>query len=206
MPPYTRNAPQGAPMPPEGAPMPPQGAPQGAPPEAGPSPEQVVDAQADEQMARMQQIAATAPMPEKPYTYKAIDKFAKAMNDFVSAVDPNMASAEYDPPEGEKKLDGPLPPEVYVPFAVIMGFLSQMGDYEKYIMNPEDLVSDTALKKASANFGRMKKDKKLMEALQQPVGGPEAEMEEPEMSEAEMETGRMPDDVSPEDEEIMNMM
>ena len=30
--------------------------------------------------------------------------------------------------------------------------------------------------------------------------------EQMEMSEAEMETGRMPDDVSPEDEEIMNMM
>ena len=185
-------------MPPEGAPMPPDQA-------GGPSPEQVADAQGEQQMAQLQQIAETAPMPEKPYTYKAIDKFADAMNDFVASVDPNMAAAEYDPPEGEKKLDGQLPPEVYVPFAVIMGFVSQLGEYEKYIMNPEDLVSDTALSKASANFGRMKKDKKLMAALQQPVGEPE-EMEDPEMSEAEMETGRMPDDVSPEDEEIMNMM
>lgn len=185
-------------MAPEGAPMPPDQS-------GAPSPEQLADAQAEEQMAQMQQIAQTAPMPEKPYTYKAIDKFADAMNDFVGSVDPNMAAAEYDPPEGEKKLDGQLPPEVYVPFAVIMGFLSQLGEYEKYIMSPEDLVSDTALSKAAANFGRMKKDKKLMAALQQPVGEPE-EMEEPEMSEAEMETGRMPDDVSPEDEEIMNMM
>ena len=44
-----------------------------------------------------------------------------------------------------------------------------------------------------------------MEALTTPAEAPEEE-EEMEMSEAEMETGRMPHDVSPEDEEIMNMM
>ena len=179
---------------------------QGMPPaDGGATPDDVMAAQDQERQAQIEQIAATAPMPDKPYTYKAVDKFADAMNDFVGKVEPEMQAAEYNPPEGEKKLDGQLPPEVYVPFAVIMGFVSQLGEYEKYIMNPEDLVSDTALSKASANFGRMKKDKKLMAALQQPVGEPE-EMEDPEMSEAEMETGRMPDDVSPEDEEIMNMM
>ena len=183
-------------MPPEGAPMPPEG---------GATPEQAVDAQMQAQQAQIEQIAATAPMPEKPYTYKAIDKMADAMNAFVGKVDPEMQAAEYNPPEGEKKLDGPLPPEVYVPFAVIMGFVSQMGGFEKYLMNPEELVSDTALAKASANFSRMGKDKKLMEALTTPAEAPEEE-EEMEMSEAEMETGRMPDDVSPEDEEIMNMM
>tara|TARA_R110000822_G_scaffold27811_5_gene82749 strand:+ start:829 stop:1416 length:588 start_codon:yes stop_codon:yes gene_type:complete len=183
-------------MPPEGAPMPPEG---------GATPEQAVDAQMQAQQAQIEQIAATAPMPDKPYTYKAIDKMADAMNDFVGKVDPAMQAAEYNPPEGEKKLDGSLPPEVYVPFAVIMGFISQMGGFEKYLMNPEELVSDTALAKASANFKRMGKDKKLMEGLKTPAEAPEDE-EQMEMSEAEMETGRMPDDVSPEDEEIMNMM
>ena len=45
-----------------------------------------------------------------------------------------------------------------------------------------------------------------MEALQ--AGPEEAPEEEGDaaMSEAEVESGRMPDDVSPEDEEIMNMM
>ena len=175
------------------------------PPEGGATPEQAVDAQMQAQQAQIEQIAATAPMPDKPYTYKAIDKMADAMNDFVGKVDPAMQAAEYNPPEGEKKLDGSLPPEVYVPFAVIMGFISQMGGFEKYLMNPEELVSDTALAKASANFKRMGKDKKLMEGLKTPAEAPEDE-EQMEMSEAEMETGRMPDDVSPEDEEIMNMM
>ena len=190
-------------MPPEQG-MPPEGSPP-MPPEGGASPEQVVDAQAQAQQAQIEQIAATAPQPEKPYTYKAIDKMADSMNAFVASVDPEMQAAEYNPPEGEKKLDAPLPPEVYVPFAVIMGFVQQLGAFEKYITSPEDLISDAALAKAAANFKRMGKDKKLMEALQQ---GPEAppEEEEAEMSDAEMESGRMPDDVDENDEEIMNMM
>tara|TARA_R100000426_G_scaffold1747_1_gene2994 strand:- start:1193 stop:1747 length:555 start_codon:yes stop_codon:yes gene_type:complete len=163
---------------------------------------------ADDAMARqqeqMQQIAATAPMPEKPYTYKAIDKFADSMNKFVGKVAPEMSAAEYNPPEGEKKLDGPLPAEVYVPFAIIMGFISQLGEFDKFITPPESLVSDTALKKATANFGRMEKDKKLLKALQ--GDAPEQPKEESEMSEAEMASGRMPDDVDKDDEEIMQMM
>tara|TARA_Y100001937_G_scaffold42697_1_gene60445 strand:- start:8074 stop:8634 length:561 start_codon:yes stop_codon:yes gene_type:complete len=170
--------------------------PEGAPP---------ADPMMAEQQAQIEQIAATAPMPEKPYTYKAIDKFADAMNAFVGGIDPNMAAAEYNPPEGEKKLDAPLPAEVYVPFAVIMGFISQLGGFDKYIMRPEDLVSDTALSKGAANFKRMGKDKKLNEALKAGPEAPPAE-QDPAMSDAEMEAGRMPGSPSPEDEEIMNMM
>jgi len=177
------------------------------PAEQMPAEEMPADAQMDAQQEQIMQIAQTAPMPEKPYTYKAIDKMADAMNEFVGNVTPEMQAAEYNPPEGESKLDGPLPPEVYVPFAVIMGFISQAGDakFEKFIIQPESLVSDTALAKATANFKRMQKDKKLLEALQGP-----AEMEEEEdtgMSDAEMESGRgMPDDTDAEDEEIMQMM
>lgn len=184
-------------MPPEGeAPMPPEG---------GASADDVMSAQDEQQRAQIESIAATAPQPEKPYTYKAIDKMADAMNDFVAKVDPAMQAAEYNPPEGESKLDAPLPAEVYVPFVIIMGFIAQMEGFEKFIIEPESLISDTALAKAAANFGLMGKDKKLMEGLQ---AGPEAppEAEEAEMSEAEMESGRMPDDMSPEDEEIVGMM
>ncbi len=177
------------------------------PAEEMPAEEMPADAQMDAQQEQIMQIAQTAPMPEKPYSYKAIDKMADAMNEFVGSVTPEMQAAEYNPPEGESKLDGPLPPEVYVPFAVIMGFISQLGDakFEKFIIQPESLVSDTALAKAAANFKRMQKDKKLLEALQGP-----AEMEEEEdtgMSDAEMEAGRgMPGDTDAEDEEIMQMM
>ena len=173
---------------------------QGMPPAEGEMPA------ADQQQEQIQKIAQTAPMPEKPYTYKKIDQMADAMNDFVSSVIPDLQAAEYNPPEGETKLDGPLPPQVYVPFVVIMGFMVQVGNeaFDKYIIKPEDLVSDTALTKAAANFKRMKKDKKLVAALQPPEEA--APAEEPGMSDAEMETARMPSDTDKEDEDIMNMM
>lgn len=171
--------------------------------EEAPMEGQPMDEQAQAQQAQIQQIAQTAPQPEKPYTYKKIDQMADAMNAFVSSVIPEMTAAEYNPPEGETKLDAPLPPEVYVPFAVIMGFIAQVGEFDKYIIRPEDLISDTALSKATANFKRMQGDKKLIAALQEPEM---EEEEEQEMSDAEVETGRMPDDVDAEDEEIMNMM
>ena len=172
-------------------------------PQGAATPEDVMAAEHQKQAEQIQQIAQTAPMPEKPYTYKAVDKFADAMNEFISKVDPEMVAAEYNPPEGEKRLDGPLPAEVYVPFVIIMGFLTQLGGFDKFIMRPEELVSDTALSKGAANFKRMGKDKKLLAALEE---GGEPEREESEMSEAEMASGRMPDDVDKDDEEIMQMM
>ena len=162
------------------------------------------DAQMDQRQEQIRQIAATAPSPEKPYTYKKIDQMADAMNAFINQINPEMVAAEYDPPEGESKLDAPLPAEVYVPFTVIMGFISTLEGFDKFVIQPESLVSDTALSKAKANFDRMAKDKKLLAALQ----GPEEEEAEEEMgmSDAEVETGRMPDETDQDDEEIMGMM
>jgi hypothetical protein len=184
----------------------------GAPPmdQAGASPDDVMAAQDQQRQAQIEAIAASAPMPEKPYTVKAIDKMVTALNDFVTTVDPNVPPVEFIAPEGEKKLDGPLPAEVFVPFVVTMAFVDQMPEesYKKYIMQPDELVSDTALKKASANLGRMKKDKALIEDMQTLGQGPAPEEEEeaPEMTEEEMATGRPPGDFDQEDEEIMAMM
>ena len=160
-----------------------------------------------QQQAQMQQIAATAPTPDKPYTYKKIEKFSESMNDFVSSVDEAVEIMDYSAPEGEKKLDGPLPGEVYVPFVLIMEFVKMQEGGDKYYMAGPDLVSDTALSKAVANFKRAKKDKKLMEALKAPAPGEQAPEEEPEMSAAEMEAGRPPvGRMSDEDEAIAGMM
>ena len=160
-----------------------------------------------QQQAQMQQIAETAPMPAKPYTYKKIEKFSEGMNDFVSSVDEAVEIMDYSAPEGEKKLDGPLPAEIYVPFVLIMEFVKMQEGADKYYMAGPELVSDTALSKAIANFKRMKKAKKLMEALTAPAEGEQPPEEEPEMSAAEMEAGRPPAGrMSEEDEAIAGMM
>ena len=186
---------------------PPAGPPAGPPGEA--SAQDVMGAQDDQRMAQIDAIAASAPQPEKPYTVKAVDKMLTAMNDFITSIDESIMPAEYAPPEGMKKIEGPLPAEVFVPFTVTMAFVEQMGEYEKYVIGPESLVSDTALKKAAANFGRMKKDKGLIEDMQAAAQGAPPEEEDAAMSEgeaAEMETGRPPGDFDQEDEEIMGMM
>jgi len=69
------------------------------PAEQMPAEEMPADAQMDAQQEQIMQIAQTAPMPEKPYSYKAIDKMADAMNDFVGNVTPEMQAAEYNPPK-----------------------------------------------------------------------------------------------------------
>lgn len=180
------------------------------PEQAGATPDDVMASQDEQRRAQIEAIAASAPMPEKPYTVKAIDKMVISLNDFVTTIDPNVPPVEFVAPEGEKKIDGPLPAEVFVPFVVTMAFVDQLGEgaYQKYVMQPDELVSDTALKKASANLGRMKKDKALIEDMQAvgPGAAPEEGEEAPEMTEEEVATGRPPGDFDEEDEEIMEMM
>ena len=172
------------------------------------SPQDVMAAQDEQRMAQIQAIAASAPQPEKPYTVKAVDRMLAAMNDFITTVDEEIMPIEYAAPEGNK-IEGPLPAEVFVPYVVTMSFIEQLGEYEKYIIQPDSLVSDTALKKSEANFKRMKKDKSLVEDMQAAAqGAPLAEDDDP-MSDAEMaemETGRPPGDFDQEDEDIMGMM
>ena len=167
-----------------------------------PSPDQVGQAQMEEQEAQIQAIAESAPMPESPYSQKAIKKLADAIDTFVEIAAPGTEKIAYEAPEG--KLNQPLPPVVYVPFVVTMTFLDSLEGFEKYVILPDTLISDAALAKSAATFGMMSKDKKLLEALQQP-GQEEAPEEAPEMSQAEMDAGNLPG-ATDTDEEIVNMM
>jgi hypothetical protein len=170
--------------------------------EQAPSPEQVGQAQMEEQEAQIQAIAESAPMPEKPYTQKSIKKLADAIDMFVEVAAPGTEKINYEAAEG--KLNQPLPPVVYVPFVVTMTFIDSMEGFEKYVILPDTLINDAALAKASATFGMMAKDKKLLEALQQPGEAPAPE-EAPEMSQAEMDAGNLPG-ATDTDEDIVNMM
>ena len=171
------------------------------------TPEQVMGAQEEQRQAQMQAIAAQAPQPEKPYSYKEIKKMADSMRDFVKKIDPEQDLGEYIAPEGESKLDAQLPAEIFVPYVAIMAFISSLEGFEKYVFKPEELKSDTGLKMAKANFDRMGKDKKLVKKLQEGSEPPKQEEEEEEkMSEAEMRMAQQPGEMSPEDQEIMGMM
>ena len=126
------------------------GAPPAPPMEAEPMPQaagatsdQAIDAMEQERMAQMNQIAAAAPQPDQPYSINVVQKFVDSMNNLLDEVDPEMPQIEFMA-EG-KRIDGPLPPEVFVPFVLIMGFVSTLDGAEKFMMDPSTLVNDAAL-------------------------------------------------------------
>lgn len=190
--------PGGAPMPPQAAPMPPEG----MPPQGGPGPQDVMAAQDEQRAAQIEAIAAAAPQPEKPFTTKKIKSLVDSMNGFLDKVEAGIPPIEYE--AAEAKLDAPLPAEVFVPFVVVMSFIDQLGEYDKYVMQPEELSSDAALQKAGGQFKRMSTDKGLIEDLQ---AGAQPEMEEEEpMNEAEREVAMDEENMDEDDEALMQGM
>mgnify|MGYP003123213259 FL=1 len=188
-----------APMPPQDAAAPPM------PPEAMPaqaSPEDVMAAQDQQREAQIEAIAAAAPQPEKPYTVKKVTGLVDAMNSFLEKVDAGVPPVEFVA-EGTR-IEGPLPADVFVPFVVVMSFVDQLGEYDKFVMQPEELVSDAAITKAIGLFKLMEKDAGLIEDLQEGAA-PEMEEEEP-MNEAERQVAMDEEDMDEDDEALMQGM
>ena len=187
-----------------GAPQP-MGAEQAPMAEAAPGTEEVMNEMEQERMAQLEAVAASAPQPEKPFTTSLVKKLVDEMNDFLVNVDPDIADIEFI--EEGARIDGPLPPEVYVPFVLILSALAQFEEkqYEKYMMNPEEFVNDAAVRKAIAMVQMMSKDEELIEDLQTPAAEAEGDMaaEEP-MAEETMEP--MPGEMDETDEALMETM
>lgn len=133
------------------------------------------------------------PVPEKPYSIKAIQALAEAEAGALQALAggaiPEDALPVWEPgPEAKgSKWSQPLPIEVFGP-AVAFSQVPALGDQlegsgnaftEKYGFDPQEMVSDTELRKVTAQIKRMGKDKKLAKLLQQPMPGPDAMPEEP---------------------------
>jgi len=135
--------------------------------------------------AGMMEDMPSAPMPEKPYAMNAVKTLIKELNktlDKLSGQD--IPDIEADLPSKGAKLEGPLPQEVYVTLLAIAESMKMLGEdfVNKYGFSPEELMTDADLRKVTATLKKMSKDKKLIEAMQAPVGGEEGmepEMEEP---------------------------
>ena len=168
---------------------------------AAPSPDQVMGRMEDERMAQIEAVAASAPSSEKPFDSKLIKKLADAINKLIDKIDPEMASVEF---EGSGKIDGQFPAEVFVPLVLIMSFVGQMGeDFSKYMMNPEELVNDAAIRKAIAMIQRIAKDKALLERMKQPA---EQQQEAPMDEEPMEQPMAAPDKIDEDDQAIMEAM
>ena len=168
--------------------------------EGGATPDQVMEAQQAQEQAMIDSIAAQAPEPQKPYTYKTVKRLSDAMEAFVEAASPEVDYPEYMIPEGQDQVQGKLPPEVFVNYVKIVAFLSTMEEAQKYnLIKPEDLLSDTVIGVAAQTFNKMMGDKKLLTALTE---GEEEEVEAtPEEVVVEDPTG----EYSEEDRQLMEM-
>ena len=155
--------------------------------EGGATPDQVMAAQQAQEQAMIDSIAAQAPEPQKPYTYKTVKRLSDAMEAFVEAASPEVDYPEYMIPEG------------LVNYVKIVAFLSTMEEAEKYnLIKPEDLLSDTVVGVAAQTFNKMMGDKKLLTALTE---GEEEVEATPEEVVVEDPTG----EYSEEDRQLMEM-
>tara|TARA_R100000005_G_C4978993_1_gene189348 strand:- start:153 stop:818 length:666 start_codon:yes stop_codon:yes gene_type:complete len=131
------------------------------------------------QQDELMQMAESAPMPEKPFSVSAVKTLLKELNKALDAFSgQDIPDLEVEMPSKGAKLEGPLPPGIYLTLLAIAESLTLLDpkSAEKYQFNPQEIVTDADLRKVTATLKKMSKDKKVLEAMQAPAGG-EAEME-----------------------------
>ena len=192
-------APAGAPPMPAGgpgaAPMPPAGG-QGMP-EAGA--DQAMRGMEEEQAARMQAVASSAPQPTEAYDVKLSNKLVDELNELAEKAlgEGSVPQIEFDA-GGESKFAQPLPGNVFVPLVAVNEMASQMG-FDKYTFEPTELDSNAGLRKASAKIRQMHTDEDFMDQVTKP---PEGAEEMPEEGGEDLAPGEFSD----EDRELMGAM
>lgn len=159
-----------------------QPAPEGAAPpapqmEAGPPPPPAAaedpEAQAE---AQLQELAASAPAPSKPFSAKSIESLVKTFNATMAKISiTEMPEIEVDL-GGEKRWDQPLPADIFLPLLAITELLKMVagGEFaDKYNFDLFSVTDDTGLRKVEAMLKMMSKDKKFIAAVKElQEGGP----------------------------------
>ena len=151
----------------------------GAPPEGMPGDEGPDDMGADPAMMQ----ASAGPMPEKPYSMNAVKTLLKELNKVLDAFSgQDIPDIEIDFESKGAKLEGPLPAELFATLVAIAETLRLLGEdfVEKHGFDPQSLMTDADLRKATASLKKMGKDKKLIEAMQAPAdmgAAPEMDMQ-----------------------------
>ena len=180
-----------------------------APPAPAPAPEMeeappAADPQGEAE-AQLEELAASAPEPSKPFSVKSIQSLVKTFNATLKKIsNTDMPEIEIDL-GGEKKWDQPLPADIFLPLLAIAELLKMVagGEFaDKYNFDLFNVTDDTGLRKVEAMLKMMAKDKKFIAAVKDlqegaptEEGAPEEEMapapdampEEDEMLAAEMQ-------------------
>jgi hypothetical protein len=190
----------GEPGAPAGAPPMPPGGPE-MPPGAGADPvaDDAMRSIEEEQAARMQAVASSAPVPSEAYDVKLINKLVEELNALASKALGEGAVPEivFDA-EGDTKWAQPLPGNVFVPLVAVNEMATEMG-FDKYTFDPVELGSNAGLRSAAAKIRQMHSDENFIDAVTQAP-----EEAEPAMEEGDEELP--PGEFSDEDRELMEAM
>jgi len=155
---------------PSNAPMPP-------PPGGGAGPADVAAAQDQSDAARVDTLAAAAPVPEGDGIPVAdLERVSKELDGVLDAANKALDKAElevpvepvplieWSAPEGVKFWDQPIPPALFLPLAMLAQAAEALG-FGKHSFDPQSLTSSGAAKKIGGKLHGMAKDKKFIEAL-----------------------------------------
>jgi len=178
------------------------------PPEAAEAPPAEAAPPADDTEAQLQDIAASAPPPTKPFSVKALKTLLDTFNDTlkkISSVEMPMIELDF---EGEKgKFDQPLPGDLFLPLVAISELVKMVagGEFEsKYTFDPFNMLNDTDVRKVTALLKMMAKDKKFIEAVKElQEGAPEEDAPE---GDEEAQMAPPPDDMGAEDQVLAEGM
>jgi|TARA_R100001129_G_scaffold161909_1_gene127001 hypothetical protein len=179
-------------------------------PEGGEAPAPAPDPQMEMEQ-QFQQMADAAPQPEKPFTVKVIDRLVKTLNKLMSSLsDADAPDLTFDPGEDVKggKFDKALPADLFITLVAVTQLLEMVGGGEfasKYGFDPYTAVTDTDLRKITAQLERMAKDKKFMEAIKEMAEGEDMAGDEGPQDDMEP-MAPAPTEMTAEDEELASAM
>jgi hypothetical protein len=167
----------------------------------------------DDMEAQYQQMAESAPQPEKPFTVKMVKTLVKQLNDTLSKIsDEEIPELSFEPEDVKGgKYDAPLPPDVFITLLAIVQLLQMVGGGEfadKYEFDPFTAVTDTDLRKMAAQLKRISKDKKLIEGIKEMQQGEEIPGDEGPADKAGSEEpmAPAPTEMTEDDQELASAM
>lgn len=143
----------------------------------GAGPEDVAAAQDQSDAARVDTLAAAAPVPEGDGIPVAdLERVGKELDRVLEAANKALDKAElevpvepvplieWSAPEGVRSWDQQIPPELFLPLAMLASAAEALG-FGKHSFDPQSLTSSGAAKKIGGKLRGMSKDKKFIEAL-----------------------------------------
>ena len=163
-----------------------------------------------EMQDQFQQMAESAPQPEKPFTIKVIDRMVKTLNKMMGTLtDQDIPEITFDSGDAKGgKFDQALPADLFITLVALTQLLEMVGGGEfvdKYSFDPYTAVTDTDIRKITAQLERMMKDKKLIEAIKEMSEGEDLAGDEGPQD-AEEPMAPAPTEMTEEDQELASSM